>query len=313
MDFSLHPITKSQNRQSQANVAQLFRDNASKFFQSRFPEFHMTELMIRGVPLDVLVIQDTAYKPYHLVERYKKLHPGRIYTRVCDTNIPVAQTAPPDEIERMWRERFGLHLSPLERAKLYFLSPEDWSPLVGSGLTGDFFHTSFPEFTIRAVDAPSVVACNEEWTQGEIRKDNNTVFYFDIQYHQTRIARVRCVVFDDRKKSMVAPCWEPRRRGRLYYYDSDSIGYAVHRFQFARYADHSQRLQIAGDTKAAREARLIWTRGLQIPVVRPGVVEEFLADERDVPSESPVQDSEQQYELFLRNQIDFHKWRQNAR
>ena len=58
----------------------------------------MTELMIRGVALDVLVIQDTAYKPYHLVKRYNNLHPGLIYTRVCDTSIPVTQTAPPDEI-----------------------------------------------------------------------------------------------------------------------------------------------------------------------------------------------------------------------
>ena len=30
-----------------------------------------------------------------------------------------------------------------------------------------------------------------------------------------------------------------------------------------------------------------------------------------VTCQLPVQDSEQQYELFLQNQIDFHMWRQN--
>ena len=40
-DFSLHDIGSDLGRRTQADIAGLFRDNASKFFQSRFPDIHL--------------------------------------------------------------------------------------------------------------------------------------------------------------------------------------------------------------------------------------------------------------------------------
>ena len=151
-NFSLHKITEDSGRKTQAELAGLFRDNANKFFQSRFPEFYLKEITLDGVFLDVLVIEDTPHKPYYLVERYGKICAHHIYTRVCDTNTPVNDVAQPHEIERMWRERFGLDMSPLERAKRYLSEPDAWSPLVeNDGSNANFYHTTFPEFTLRRV------------------------------------------------------------------------------------------------------------------------------------------------------------------
>ena len=117
-DFSVHSIIEQDSRRrTQAGIATLFRDNARKFFQSRFPTFHLREIEIHGALVDVLVIEDEPKKPYYLVERVGRLLAHHIYTRVCDTNTAINAAAQPHEIERMWRERFGLDEPAFERAK----------------------------------------------------------------------------------------------------------------------------------------------------------------------------------------------------
>ena len=226
-DYSLHDINEDSDRRSQADIAGLFRDNARKFFQSRFPDFHLRQITIDKTPLDVLVIEDTPYKPYYLVEKYGQLVANSIYARVCDTNTPVTDSAQPHEIERMWRERFGLDSSPLDRVKLYLNEADSWLP--SNRVEENLFehHGTFPEFTIRVTEAEEFMASGEEWTRGEIRRDNNHAGYYEVHYHQTCLARVRSVSFDDHKKSMIAPKWEARGAGRFYFYESDSLSYAV--------------------------------------------------------------------------------------
>ena len=127
-DFSLHSISSGTERRTQADIASIFRDNANKFFQSRFPEFYLTKVSIDGTLIDVLVVEDTSHKPYYLIEKYGKIRAHHIYTRVCDTNTPINDAAQPHEIERMWRERFGLDMPPLERVKLYLSDFDAWVP-----------------------------------------------------------------------------------------------------------------------------------------------------------------------------------------
>ena len=63
-DFSLYPINEDPERITQAELAGLFRDNADKFFQSRFPDFYLKEITVNETLLDVLIIEDTAYKKW---------------------------------------------------------------------------------------------------------------------------------------------------------------------------------------------------------------------------------------------------------
>ena len=128
-DFSLHSVTCGHRRRTQASIADLFRNHASKFFQSRLPEFWLQEITLDGTFLDVLVIKDMPHKPYYLVQRIQELRAHHIYTRVSDTNTPKPDAAQPHEIERMWRERFGLALSPLEKVQLYLDDPRSWRPV----------------------------------------------------------------------------------------------------------------------------------------------------------------------------------------
>ena len=111
----------------------------------------------------------------------------------------------------MWRERFGLDMPPLERVKLYLSDFDAWVPSHRTGENLYQHHKTFPEFTLKVTEAEEFMARHEEWTRGEIRTDNNHAGYYEIYYHQTCLARIRYVSFDDHKKSMVAPKCEAVR------------------------------------------------------------------------------------------------------
>ncbi len=306
-DFSLHSISDAPSRRTQADIAGLFRDNSRKFFQSRFPDFYLAEVLIDGTLLDVLVIEDMPNKPYYLVEKYEKLCAHHIYTRVCDTNTPATDSAQPHEIERMWRERFGLDPAPLDRAKLYLNETDAWVLSKKMGENPYEYHRTFPEFTLRVTEAEESMARNEEWTRGEIRTDNNYAEYYEIHFHQTCLARARYVSFDDHKKSMVAPNWEARGAGRFYFYEADSISYALQKWYAASVKeDHSTTLSIRGNSDVSKQARSRWRHHLKIPVVSKEELDEFLGHRTDV---APSQDKGEQYELFLRNLLEFDDWR----
>ena len=308
-DFSLHSISNDAKRRTQADVAGLFRDNADKFFQSRFPEFYLKEVEIGGKLLDVMVIEDMPHKPYYLIERFGEIYAHHIYTRICDTNTPTKNAAQPHEIERMWRERFGLDAPPIERVKSYLNDPDTW---IQDSMDGSLhaYHTIFPEFTLKITDAEDHVACREKWTRGEIRTDNNSAGYYEIYYHQTCLARTRYVSFDDHKKSMVAPNWEVRGAGRFYFYEIDSIKYTIQKYHSTHdNEDHSKTLSIHGQGEIINKALSLWGCYMKIPVLRVGELDDFLGLRNGRESAEQSRDEAEQYELFLFNQMEFENWR----
>lgn len=312
---SVQSIEADGGRRTQSDIAGLFRDNAAKFFQSRFPTFHLRTVEIDGKQVDVLIIEDEPKKPYYLVERIRNVRAHHIYTRVCDTNTPVDRVAQPYEIERMWRQRFGLDAPALERAKRCLAEPAAWTLRYEDGYVC-CHHDVLPEFTLKAASADGDhLARNQEWTRGEIRTDNNHAGWYELRYHQTLLRRIHYVSFDNHKKNMVAPDWAPVGRGRFYFYRASGVRYAVHRFwveAFQRRDDSKGLLLVRGEGESADEARLRWGGTLDIPVLNPGELERFRGgrEVNAIGASEPAYDPDEQYELFLRNLLDFHDWRQ---
>ena len=211
------------------------------------------------------------------------------------------------EIERMRRDQ--LDISPLERVKIYLSDPDAWIQS-NTGINFYAYFEIFPEFTLKVTDAEDDIACNEEWTRGETRTDNNHAAYYEIHYHQTCLARIRYVSFDDNKKSMVAPNWKPCRAGRFYFYKADSIDYALQIYHSVRHhEDHSKTLYIAGEGKISNQARSCWGRYMKIPILRTGELNEFLGPHSDRAFIDKSQNEAEEYESFLRNHLEFEKWR----
>ena len=324
-DYALYSIDQDERRKTQADIAGMFRDNASKFSESRFPTFYLQEVSVQGALLDVLVIEDRPEKPYSLAQSYGKAKAHHVYTRVCDTNTPLISSAQPHDVERMWRERFGLDSSPIVRAKQYFLDCAAWEFGPDGTKELDMYYRPFPEFTIRnnaELEDYERGPAYLEWTRGEIRIDDNHSAAFDIAYHQTVLARVYWVEFDNGKKSMVAPDYTAVGRGRFYYYLEGSLSQVVQLFMSYRAgsaADHSRELRIGhrNDT-ASIEARARWGSSYSIPVVRQDELKDFVDGRRrpdlvvDVAKDPPLgqREPDEQYELHMRNLLDFDDWKQ---
>ena len=314
---SVQTIEDDEGRRTQADIAGLFRDNAGKFFQSRFPTFHLRTIQIDAKQVDVLIIEDEPKKPYYLVEKIQKACAHHIYTRVCDTNTPVDRVAQPHEIERMWRQRFGLDAPALEKAKRCLAEPAAWTLREEDGFVC-CHHDVFPEFTLKAASAAhDHLDSAQEWTRGEVRTDDNHAGWYELRCHQTLLRRIHYVSFDNHKKDMVAPDWEAVGRGRFYFYRADSIRYAVQRFWTSHdHRDDSKGLLLGRATgESATEAQSRWRGRLDIPVLNSGELEGFLEHRRTnaIRANEPTTDPSEQYELFLRNLLDFDDWRRAQR
>ena len=201
-------------------------------------------------------------------------------------------------------------MTPLERVKLYLSDFDAWVPSSRIGENLYLHHKTFPEFTLKVTEAEEFIECHEEWTRGEIQTDNNYAGYYEIYYHQTCLARVRYVSFDDHKKSMVAPKWKAVGAGRFYFYEADSVRYAVQKFNFSYdREDHSTTLSIRGSGESSRKARLRWRHQLKIPVLYTGELDSFFGPRRNGEIVEPSSDEVEQYEMFLLHLLEFEDWR----
>ena len=308
-DYRIYSIDCDKGRRTSAQISSLFRDNAKNFAENSIPDFKLVELHLANDIVDVLIIEDVAKKPYSLIRKIATVRPYYIYTRINDTNTPIDESAQNQHVEKMWRQRWGVDFTPLERVRKYLIDPM-WSRIDGD--QGPVFHHNlFPEFTVRSAEGIHSADCQEEWTRGEIRRDNNRSQYVEIKYHQTTLSRIRIVIFDGSRKTCVAPKSIVHKSGRLYFYEQESIEYALHRFFCGQsHRDDSKGLRIAGSTPISTKVRNRWPEGLKIPVVRGDVFRDY-CDKRVFVSESgidPDVDDIEQYLMFLENQLEFDDW-----
>ena len=77
--------------------------------------------------IDVIVIRNDRNTPYYLTEQYQGVFANNIYSRIMDTNTPKNASADIDVIEKLWKKRFGIDATALDRALLFLQKPYDWA------------------------------------------------------------------------------------------------------------------------------------------------------------------------------------------
>lgn len=229
--YEVKGIENSEGRRTQADIIDVLRN--ANFASSCFPDLRMEEIDLvedssKSI-LDILVIKDRPDKPYFLSKEYSKrgttLNAGTIYARNQDTNTPINGVAPDADIEKMWRERFGLSLTAIERFKIYLNDFGNWKQEDET-----LYYEIMPEFTIKPDHQDYDLDFNPEWARGEIGShmdSGNNAYYMVAYYHQTPLYRSIIINFDGGKKRMVAPDYSAYGSGRIYYYLKNSFDYAL--------------------------------------------------------------------------------------
>ena len=113
-----------ENDPNRKNLNQLSQFISGKYFSVYTPEIDLQTIEIEGHQIDVLIIYNTAHTPYYLEKDFKDqkkiVHQGQIYIRLNDHKEGYGnQAAPYCCIEHLWKKRFGINLSIMDRCLLY--------------------------------------------------------------------------------------------------------------------------------------------------------------------------------------------------
>lgn len=223
------------NRMKQSHLIDFLRNK--KFAGEVRPVIELHTLKIENKEVDVLIISDIPNKPYYLIEDYhekgqnekdKVVKAYHIYTRVGDTNTPMDKSADIGFVEKMWKQRFGLDLSPLEKMKqLLCEPPERWKKEINDKRRA--YYIESPEFHID-FSKPEHMEKPEPYC---FFYPNESGFHgvASFKYHSTVLFELEYVYCDEMRKILPAPEWsnvaQPHKGNGFYfyyfYYDMSSL------------------------------------------------------------------------------------------
>lgn len=192
-DYELRDVSSDPNRRSTQDIVTFLRDK--KFSGGIRPRVVVESVHINNETIDVLIIKNSNYTPYFLIERFEGVRENSIYTRVMDTNTPIDKTADINNIEYLWKKRFGLISSVHDRLSAVLSDYGNWRVDWGNK---DYAYNEYtPEFRIVRVD---------DYTEGWLPQ---SAFYahpcghfsrLNIMYHDTIIYETGIWAFDQFRK-----------------------------------------------------------------------------------------------------------------
>lgn len=208
------------DRKSQQNLIDFLKDK--KFFGGVRPVVYVHTLAFGDLEIDVVLIKNATNTPYFLVEPFncgkECVQSGHIYTRIGDTNTPKKAYADTDKVEYLWRKRFGIDLSVMDKLLLLLDSPDDW---VGDFNYGECrYHSLYPEFQIRISDCDE----DDDYSDNSIVRniaDHNTDTKFAVKnvtitYHTTVVYTERVLYLDGYRHLIPFPATDTVYMGRCH-------------------------------------------------------------------------------------------------
>ena len=143
-DYALTDVRNDSNRKRTQDLVCLLRDK--KFAGGVRPIVSVQEIRISGIYLDAIIIENTRNTPYYLTEDFQGIRANYIYTRVMDTNTAKNASADINIVEQLWRKRFAMDTSALEKLEFYLQSPQNWIDMDDDSCR---YYKYAPEYTIQ--------------------------------------------------------------------------------------------------------------------------------------------------------------------
>jgi len=174
------------------------------------PLTEVKEIILDGKFVDVIVIKRNINTPFYLTcskGEYSNLRPYHIYTRIQDSNTDKNSSADLDKTEILWRKRFGLNLTALERFDVIIKEKDKWkkSPFIMNRTSYDevWYHEIFPEFTIKISADESGKA--QELYMAECNDPTPCWINICICYHNTVLRFFKGVCLDGGRTTIISP------------------------------------------------------------------------------------------------------------
>lgn len=185
------------------------------------------EIQIDTNTIQVLIIETSNKTPFYLTEDYvdstgcadgktRKIRACCVYTRVGDKNTDIDKSADIDKVEYLWRKRFGLDKSIMERLHIVLDDWENWGTYSYSFNSIEFqqggdwgnqekmINIQFPEFRIE-IDKDS----HREWYMETMLcfYMNPTAGHYEAKvfYNNTELCRFILAHVDEYRKYLVMP------------------------------------------------------------------------------------------------------------
>lgn len=225
-DYSIRDVKLDENRKNTQNIVDFLKDK--KFAGDRRPTVYVQSIECSEQFIDIIVVQNNMYTPYYLTEKYQDVKSFHIYTRIMDTNTPKNTNADLDKVEYLWKKRFGINKSALEKMKIYLEDKENWKE---NELDIEYYKYA-PEFTIKCEYDKSRKGY-EVYMLGQI---DNTPYWYDIQlyYHSTLLHTVSAVALDGARCFSTAPNRKfikiDKKNYCYYYFIENSLEYVLHEY-----------------------------------------------------------------------------------
>lgn len=149
-DYAILDVKQDTNRRNTQMLTDFIR--GKKFAGDFRPVVTVEQVQLEDGSIDVIVVHNSTNTPYFLKEKYKGIFANNIYVRLQDSNTPVDKSADLHHIEYLWKKRFGILLSPIEKVKLYLKHPDHWANSPSSD--DKKYYKYAPEFTIEHTYEP---------------------------------------------------------------------------------------------------------------------------------------------------------------
>ena len=123
-DYSICDVINDPNRRKTQDIVSFLREK--KFAGGIRPTAYVQPVTLWKKTIDIIVIRNDRNTPYYLTEQYQGVFANNIYARIMDTNTPKNASADINIIEKLWKKRFGIDATALDRALLFLQKPYDW-------------------------------------------------------------------------------------------------------------------------------------------------------------------------------------------
>ena len=199
-DYSIVDVSCDPNRKNTQKLVDFLKDK--KFAGGIRPVVHVESLHYSNGVIDTIVIENSSNTPFYLTAQYEGVRASSIYTRVMDTNTPIDKSADINHVEQLWRKRFHLDDTPIEKFRYYLRSPDDWNTIQDNNM--GYFYKYSPEYTITCEKDESADGY-EYYIFGQVNT-NPSWWSITLRYHQTAIEQFHGIALDGGRSFVVAPC-----------------------------------------------------------------------------------------------------------